>query len=247
MFGLLFVVSTSNLHAQTQEQPPHPLKKAIKITKASLQKMKQIGNYQADLTKKEIVGTKALTHKMKIKVRHEPFSVYLYFVNPNKGREVLFVEGQNDGKLLAHEPGIASMFGTMHLSPTGGQAMKENRYPITKIGLVRTTEELIRQWEAESKFGETEVKYYPTAKIDNVQCKVIESSHPRKRPQFPFQKTRFWIDAKTNLPIRIEHFGWTKNPKAKPPLVAQYTYRNLKPNIGLTDRDFDKKNPRYSF
>jgi outer membrane lipoprotein-sorting protein len=248
VFGLLLAVSTSSARAQAQDKPAHPLKKAITIAKASLQKMKQIGDYQADLTKKEIVGGKAWSHKMKIKVRHEPFSVYLYFINPSKGREVLFVEGQNDGQLLAHEAsGFASLVGTMHLSPTGRDAMKENRYPITKIGLVRSTEELIKQWEGESKFGETEVKYYPAAKIDNIQCKVIESTHPYPRKQFQFKTTRFWIDAKTNLPIRIEHFGWPKKPTAKPPLVAQYTYRNLKPNIGLTDRDFDKNNPRYSF
>lgn len=247
VFGLLLAVSTTSAHAQTQDKSAHPLTKAITIAKASLQKMKQIGDYQADLTKKEVVGRRAVSHQMKIKVRHEPFSVYLHFDNPSKGREVLYIEGQNNGHLLAHDVGLKALVGTVKLLPTSPMAMEDNRYPITKIGLVRTTEELIKQWEAESKFGETEVKYYPTAKIDTIKCKVIESTHPRPRKQFQFKTSRLWIDAKTNLPIRIEHYGFPKDSKAKPPLVAQYTYRNLKPNLGMTDRDFDKNNPRYSF
>lgn len=244
---LCMLVVAGLTRGNAQDRAPHPLEQPIKIVTASLEKMKQIGDYEADLTKKEIVGKRAITHQMRIKIRHEPFSVYLYFKDPSKGREVLYVEGQNDGHLLAHDVGIKSLIGTVPLLPTSALAMEDNRYPITKIGLVRSTEELIKQWKAESKFGETEVKYYPEAKIDNIACKVIESTHPRPRKQFQFKKTRFWIDSKTNLPIRIEHFGFPKDPKAKPPLVAQYTYRNIKTNLGLTDRDFDKKNPRYNF
>lgn len=245
--GVLLGVMALNSRAVSQEKTEHPLKQAIEIATASLEKMKKIGDYQADLTKKEIVGRKGVTHKMRVKVRHKPFSVYLYFIEPSKGREVLYIEGQNDGHLLAHDVGFKALVGTVKLLPTSSMAMEDNRYPITKIGLVRTTEEVIKQWKSEARYGETEVKYFPNAKIDNIPCKVIESTHPRPRKQFQFKTTRFWIDAKTGLPIRIEHFGFPRDPKAKPPLVAQYTYRNLRPNLGLTDNDFDKNNPRYNF
>ena len=62
----------------------HPLKKAIELTEKSLQKMKKAESYEAELTKKEIVGKRAVTHRMKVKIRHEPFSVYLYYVDPQQ-------------------------------------------------------------------------------------------------------------------------------------------------------------------
>ena len=71
----------------------------------------------------------------KMKVRHEPFSVYMHFDEPHAGREVIFVEGRNNNNLLVHEAGFASLIGTLELEPTGSQAMAENRYPITKAGI----------------------------------------------------------------------------------------------------------------
>ncbi|MCP3695353.1 MAG: DUF1571 domain-containing protein, partial [Planctomycetaceae bacterium] len=34
---------------------------------------------------------------------------------------------------------------------------------------------------------------------------------------------------------------------AKPEVVEEYTYLNLKINVGLTEEDFDTKNPKYNF
>lgn len=233
---------------ETSAKKDHPLKKAIELTEQSLEKMRKIDSYTAQLTKKEIVGKLAVTHKMDVKIRHEPFSVYLCYVDPSKGREVLFIEGQNNGNLLAHDVGMKAIFGSVSLNPTGQMAMEGNRYPITKIGLVRSVEEVVAQWKKELKYGGTQVKYYPNAKLDKkIACRVIESTHPKPFKQFKFKTTRLWFDAKTNLPIRIEQFGFPKNPKDKAPLVEQYTYRNLKANLKLTDRDFDKKNPKYNF
>jgi outer membrane lipoprotein-sorting protein len=251
---LLFAMLATNSHGLATAQSgtktaskAHPLKKAIELTEQSLAKMRQVKSYQADLTKKEVIGRRAVEHKIKLKIREQPFSVYMYYVDPSKGREVLYIEGQNDGNLLAHDVGLKGLVGTIALKPTGSMAMEDNRYPITKIGIVRSVEEVVAQWKKELKYSETEVKYYPNAKMDQLACRVIESTHPTPRKGFKFKKTRLWFDAKTNLPVRIEQFGFPKNPKAKAPLVEQYTYRNLKVNLQLTDRDFDKTNPRYNF
>ena len=36
-------------------------------------------------------------------------------------------------------------------------------------------------------------------------------------------------------------------PAEEPPLVEEYTYANLKFNLGFTDADFDVNNPQYGF
>ena len=55
-----------------------------------------------------------------LKVRHEPLSIYAYFQDPNRGSEVIYAEGKNGGKLLAHEtgPGGRSLL-TVSLDPLG--------------------------------------------------------------------------------------------------------------------------------
>ncbi len=225
----------------------HPLEPALQIAREAREKVRQIGDYQAELVKKEVIGRRAVTHKMRIKIRHEPFSVYLHFLEPNAGREVLYIEGQNEGQLLAHDTGLKGLVGTVKLSPTSAMAMEDSRYPITRIGLEKLLDAVIEQWEQEMKFGETDVKFYKDAKIGDVECRVVESTHPQPRKQFTFKTTRLWIDKRTGLPIRVEQFGFPKTAKAKPPLVEQYTYLNIRTNAGLTDADFDKDNPRYKF
>lgn len=246
--AVVVAVFSAPLAAQEKDgKREHPLVPAIRIAKAAHKKIRDIGDYQAELTKKEVVGRRALTQKARVKIRHKPFSVYMYFMEPNHGREVIYIDGANDGHLLAHDAGIASIVGTVKLLPDSSMAMDGNRYPITKIGIENMTEAIIRQWEEETQWGEVDVKYYNNARIGDIACRVVESTHPEPRKQFRFKTTRLWIDKKTNLPIRVEQYGFPRKPKAKPPLVEQYTYLNVRPNLGLTDRDFDKDNPRYSF
>ena len=129
-----------------------------------------------------------------------------------------------------------------------------NEYPIgTKSGLKsppgleNMLNTLIRQWELETQYGECEVKYYPNAKLGNVQCRVVETSHPTPRKQFKFKKTRLYLDKETNLPIRSECYGFPARPGDEAPLIEQYTYENLRINSNLTDFDFNRKNPKYRF
>jgi hypothetical protein len=49
------------------------------------------------------------------------------------------------------------------------------------------------------------------------------------------------------LPIRFEAYDWPKHKGAEPELAEEYTYSNLKLNVGLSDRDFDVANGAYSF
>ena len=225
----------------------HPLVPALRHAKASIENVEKLTSYECVFTKKEVVGRQTISQTIKMKVRHEPFSVYMHFEEPHQGREVIFVDGKNNNNLLVHETGFASLIGTLELAPDGSQAMAENRYPITKAGIQKMMEAIVAQWEEETKYGETEVKYFEDAKIGEVQCRVIESSHPQPRKQFKFHMTRVWIEEKTGLPVRVQQFGFPVKSGAKPPVMEDYTFSNIKGEVRLTDRDFDTKNPSYNY
>lgn len=225
----------------------HPLVPALRHARLCLEKAEALGGYECVFSKKEVVGNETISQTLKMKVREKPFSVYMYFQEPNEGREVIYVEGKNDNKLLVHETGLASLVGTLQFEPTSSRVMAENRYPITKAGMANMVRTVIDQWELESKYAETDVKYFDDATIGDVTCRVIESSHPQPRKQFPFHITRLWIEEKTQLAVRVQQLGFPKKKDAKPPVIEDYTFTQIKPEVRLTDRDFDPDNPSYNY
>lgn len=239
------VDSASGAEASAAE---HPLKPAIRLARASLEAMETIVDYEAVITRRELVNGALTTESMRMKFREQPFSVYLHFGGANAGREVLYVDGQNNNMLLAHEgSGIKSFFGTVSLSPDSPEVLAESRHMITDIGLRNMVTAIADRWEEESRFGECEVQYYQSAKVNETECLAIECTHPRPRRQFKFHISRLFLDKQTNLPVRVENWGHPPQPGGKPVLIEEYTYSELKTNVGLTDIDFDRTNPAYSF
>ncbi len=221
------------------------LKQALQIVGKSQAALQSVKDYSATFSKKEIVGKKLIEQTMQIKMRQKPFSVYLKFATPHKGREVIYVDGLNKGKLLAHGTGFQKIVGTLKLKPSSNLVMKENRYPITQIGIEKMLNAVVAIWEKQA--SNSQVRYFPKAKIGKTSVRVIEVTHAKKTTTTPqFHMTRLYIDNQTQLPIRVQQYGFPKSG-GKPPLIEQYTYSNVKTNIGLASRDFDPKNPGYDY
>jgi outer membrane lipoprotein-sorting protein len=228
----------------------HPLMPTLRWAYSGLGDLEKIQDYSATLAKRERIGGKLLDYEyMFIKMRHKPFSVYMCFLSPAavKGREVIFVDGRNDNNMIAHGSGFERHFGNLNLKPDGPVAMRNQRYPLTELGILNMTRRLVEVGEQDSKYGECEVKYYEGAKINNRVCTCIEVVHPVPRKNFLFHLAKIYVDKELNLPIRYESYDWPKEKGDKPELMEEYTYLNLKLNNGFTDADFDIKNPSYKF
>lgn len=247
MASALFVTNEYVSADERTLNAEHPLMPALRHAKSCISKAQAMSGYECTFSKKEVVGSEMVSQTMKMKVRHQPFSVYMYFLEPSKGREVIFVDGKNDNKLQVHETGLAALIGTLSLAPEDSRVMAENRYPITRAGLKNMLESVVLQWEEETKYAETEVKYFEDAKVGDYKCRVIESSHPQPRKQFKFHMTRLWIDEKSGLAVRVQQFGFPKKKDAKPPMLEDYAFTSIKPELRLSDRDFDVNNPSYNY
>jgi len=239
---------------------PHPIDPALLEARAGLKQIRDnVDDYTATIVKRERVNGKlGEIQYMFAKIRNRkenadgsiktPFSVYLKFLEPQsvKGREVIWVEGRNGNKLIAHEGGLLNL-GSVYLNPDGFLAMIGNRYPISKIGMENLVAELIAKGEAQRAFGECEVKFYKGAKVDGRVCRMIEVVHPTPRPHFDFYRARIFIDDELNVPIRYAAWSWPEKPDGEPVLLEEYTYRNVELNVGLTDEDFDPEHEDYRF
>jgi hypothetical protein len=229
----------------------HPLMPALRWAQQGLPAVQAFQDYSATMVKRERVGGKLGEHEyMFAKIRHRPFSVYLYFLGPEnlKGQEVVYVQGQNNGNMWAHTIGVKDrLVGTVSLKPDGFIAMQGNRYPLTEIGLVNLVRRLVEVAEQDVQYGECEVKFFQGAKINGRTCTCIQVIHPFPRSNFRFHLARIFVDDEYNVPIRYESYDWPKEPGGKPELIEEYTYLNLKLNNGFTDADFDIHNPNYRF
>jgi hypothetical protein len=229
----------------------HPLMPVLRWAYSGMGNVEKLQDYSATVAKRErIDGKVGELDYMFVKLRHNPFSVYLYFLGPvsPKGQEVIFIRGQNDGNMWAHTVGIrGSLVGTVKLKPDGVIAMKGQRYPLTELGILNLTNRLVEVGEQDIKYGECDVKFYKGAKINNRICTCIEVVHPNPRRNFLFHMAHIFVDDELNMPIRYDSYDWPKEAGAKPELIEEYTYLNLKVNNGFTDADFDIKNPNYQF
>lgn len=242
-------------------QARHPLDDALDAATAALQKCtEEVRDYTGVLVKRERVGGKLHEHEyMFVKVRHEsqtanaeiPFGVYLKFLRPSglKGREVIYVKGRNKGKLIAHEGGFKGRFTpSLYLDPNGTLAMMGQRYPITEIGIKRLCVKLLERGKRDRRMGPCEV-ITEQKTINRRPATRIEVTHPTKKPHLDFHIARIFVDNEFGIPVRYEAYDWPRVPGAAPTeneLIEEYTYVQLKFNVGLTDLDFDPKNPKYN-
>ena len=241
----------NNLGPEQPAAAEHPLTPVIKLAKDCYGEMQaNIKDYSATLIKRERLGDTLGEHEyMFVKIRQQPFSVYTYFLGPErkKGQEAIYVQGKDGNKIVGHGVGIQKVVGTVRLDPFGALAMRDNRYPITEIGLFNLTDKLITIGEKDMLKGECEVKTFPGAKINGRVCTCIQVTHPIPRRDFLFNVARIFYDDEMRLITRYEAYDWPKESGGQPVLTEEYTYVNVKINNNFTDADFDETNPAYGY
>lgn len=248
----------------TEVENSHPLDPALRIAREGLMEMqKNIVDYTATMIKRERVdGEVSDVQYIFIKVRNRkldaagnlktPFSAYMYFLKPKdfRGREALYVEGQNNGKMIAHEAPHTLLFktvGSVWLPPDGVIAMKGQRYPITEMGIENLVVQLLTRGARDRKAGPCEVEFKSGAKINGRVCTVIEVRHDDRKPEYDFHKAQIFVDDEANVPIRYAAYDWPTTPGGKLQVIEEYTYIDLKLNVGLENIEFDWQNPEYNF
>ena len=162
---------------------------------------------------------------------------------------MIYVEGRNEGKMLAHE-GLRIEIAVWHRFARADECPRDglgNKYPITQIGTKNLVKRLLEVGNQDIKYAECEVQYRKNAKVNDRVCTIIEVTHPVPRRNFLFHKALIYVDDELNVPIRYEAYMWPKTPGRCAELDEEYTYLNMKVNVGLTDADFEPSNPNYHF
>jgi len=237
----------------------HPLDPALELAQSSLEHLQSnVHDYTALFVKRcRVDGTLPPLQFARLKMRNRkiergqiitPMSVYLDFLKPQsvKGREVIWVEGENNGDLIVHQGGLAS-FITVQIDPDGALAMRGQRYSIREIGIENLLHQFIETGLRDRQYDECEVTLDHNVKLGDQPCSLVEIVHPIARDHFRFHRARVYFDRQTQLPIRYQAWMWPQTPGGDARLDEEYNYFKLQVNVGLSASDFDPDNPEYRF
>jgi hypothetical protein len=220
------------------------------------QQFSTLSDYTATFFKRERVdGILGDGQIVNMKVRHQPYSVYMKWMVGDRGREVLYVDGKHDGNLLVKKGGFAGrILGALSLDPSGSIAMKECRHPVTKAGLLNLVGELLLHRRKEVKME------------DGFQCVMLDNQEVDKRSCYGFvlefddrkisqiyRKSVLYLDKELLVPLHLQNYTWPEKEGETDAqkldaetIIEHYTFTNIKLNQKLLDLDFDRTNENYS-
>ena len=234
LLALLCLFYTSSVDAQESFNPEVWLRRAE-------QSLSKVESYVAVFHKQERIRgnlTQGETVLFKFK---KPFKVYMKWTKePYYGRESLYVEGCNNNLMKVHECGLLGLH--LDLDPRGPLVMKGSRHPITDSGIENLLNLIGRNLKKGIGRGEISIRQLEAEKIYGRDTRQIEIVFPESPARgYYCYRAVINIDAESELPIRVQIFDWDDK------LVESYGYEAVEMNAGLTDADFDPRNPAYGF
>lgn len=183
-------------------------------------------------------------------ILYEDLAIYVKYKKPThyyfrwtlgkeKGREVIFVAGKYNNKLVAH-PGGVLKFMTFHLDPEGRMAMQRNRHSLQQSGMEKIVHLIASNYMLAREKGLDAIQYIGEDRIDERDMWIVEGRFP-KNQGFYAHRVIVSIDKSMSLPASISIFDWSAR------LAEEYVFRDLKINVGFTEHDFDPDNPEYNY
>jgi hypothetical protein len=228
---------------QASKEAGSPLQEPLRLIGEARKAHEDVHDYSCVLIKKErLAGQLQPESVISMKVRSQPFAVYLRWQQPKNlaGQEACYVAGKNDGKMRVHSTGLRGAVGWVSLDPNDERAKKTSNHSITEAGIGNLITRFAKSWEHEKDLNLTRVRV-GEYEYNKRRCMRVEMIHPDNRGgQFLTYRSVLYFDKETHLPIRVEVYDWPReggNPDGE--LMEVYSYVNIKLNVGLSDESFN--------
>ena len=221
----------------------------LKILEAVDQSFRTIPSYTVMLRKQERISGKLLPEQTYfLKVRQDPFAVYMKCIQPVAGRELIYAEGYHDNHVIGHPVGLSRLLvPRLKLPPDHPMILAESRHPMNQAGLGNLIRKLIgfRRKDLEESDEVTVLDRLVTPEGKS----WLRSTHVhlQPRPGRPLSETEILYDPLSRIPFRFTGYDWPAPGQPEKPLGERYCYEDLVPDAGLTPHDFDPSNPEYAF
>ena len=243
VFILASFVLGNAAYAQPGGADQASMDKAIELITKARQRFQSVRDYECKLIKQERVNYTLLPEGTAImKVRNNPYSIYLRIESPDadRGLEVCYVANKNRGKMRVHPNGLFGIFGFVSLDTRDPRALEKNRHCITEAGLGNLLDSTAKFWAMERRLNKTQVEIADDV-INGRACTRIVTVHPDRNAGFFYgYRCVLWLDKETSLPVGAETYDWPRRGgSAAGDLVERYRFVDIRCNIGLNDNVFD--------
>jgi hypothetical protein len=180
--------------------------------------------------------------EFEIKVQHEPFAVFMEW--EKDGQQALFVEGENDNKLLVHPTrGFGRLRKVWILEPDSGLAMRGSRRPVTEIGLLNLVDLLLGFHREHLLCSKCVTQPADVGDSGSTQY-TLTFNGPHENPYYA--RTDLWLCNERHVPLRIENYFWTDDNRVGS-LLESYHYTDICVDECVAEADFDRNNEDYKF
>lgn len=232
----------------------------VALLERGIERLHNIPNYRFTMTRQERIGGDLLPPQvMEVKLRHQPFSIYMKWIAGEgvgvKGRQLLFTDGLYDNKLLIQPGGLAGRAtGTLSFALDDPMVTAEARHPANECGLLNLAETILGHNRKDLATG---CKGFRCELHDNQTCNdrpcylfVAEYDSPERSPTY--RKVAIFIDQELSMPIAIRNYTWGQDVAPEQldelTLVELYSYSDIvidTREASLGEEDFSPENPKY--
>jgi len=218
--------------------------------------LNQTSGYTAEFCKMEVVdGELSDEQTMQLKVIHQPFSVYMKWLDYDIGREVLYVDGANSGNMLVHAGGWKARLPAISMEPDSSLAMAEARHPVTNVGLLNLAKKIVAAHQIDPNHKSiARCEQADDQTVNGRECFCYVTEYNNAELSKDYRKSVVLIDKEWSIPLFIKNYGWpTDNITSvgeeldTATLIEQYSYSDVKLRANLTALDFDRTNEDYGF
>jgi outer membrane lipoprotein-sorting protein len=211
-----------------------------------LEEMKQaygrVDHYTATFLLQERVDRELGPNQRLILKFKKPLKIYLRWLEgKHEGRQALYPAGVDGNELWVRLPLLVGAV-TVSLDPQSPRARKGSRHPITDAGIGKLLDLITENASRGLQRGELTIE-------DRGQHTTFDRPAQRYILHFPDDPAKGYycmtaiidVDRQYQLPVYAEIFDWHGK------LIERYGYLDVRLNPGLTEADFDPKNPAYGF
>jgi outer membrane lipoprotein-sorting protein len=174
---------------------------------------KSIKSISLSMTMKERIGGDLCQKKTDFKVSFCPYKVYMKQSYPAQGLELLYLDGENNGKVLINRN--TRTFSNFKLDPLGNTVRKGNHHSVMKAGYKFLLDVLQHLWIKYQKVGSEVWKYEGIVSYGGISCYKITMDNP------DFRYVKYIINNGDNLESLSHKFDvcdyliFERNPQIK--------------------------------
>jgi len=214
--------------------------------------LSEVQDYRCTLVKQEVLPSgMSAEQEMEVLFRQHPYSVTLTWVrNAGLAQRVIYVKDRwvddtadnpAERDLAVCQPGaLGAMFiKSIKMPIRGSMARQTARRNIDEFGFTRALDLLIRYCELARSRNELVLEYRGEGRFDGRPVWVVHRHLPYtgEGGLYPDRTAEIYIDKEYHVPVAVYCYSDIEQKPAN--LLSKYEFRNIRFNVGLTDKDFD--------